>query len=510
MLSVPPTPLKGSTYSKTSHVVLPCKKLNDCSVACITRPGYFHRGHSMPSKRTRSGCWTCRDAGYKCDEGKPICGRCLRLNIDCKGYGLRLKWREYDAQAPKTTKPRTRRSSASSSAASTATDLPSPILVHTPPTTVTFFPGTPGIDNDLLRHWVLDVSPLLCVGASKGHNPFQTHLTAMAFQHEPLRHTLSYMAATHLAALSNQAIWTDLASKHQRAAISLLRRALCDPTELGSDATLATTLMMQVCARFTGDEEPTTNHLIGAKGMILSRGGPATTSSSCFRFLYDLFAYHDILFSITRGVQPYLKYDGLSSSDMGMLVGCTSDILQLVAEISCLHTWKKSASADTYSMPQAFLDSGLDLKRKLQLWTPSDANTESALSGEAYRHAAFIYLYRVLYNIGCPHPTTLMHVKLCLDSLRRIASTSSFAAAHVWPLFTAGCEAIAAEDRNFVRRRLEEMFERRKMPSLRRVLDAIEQVWVGKDAEARRGVHMMAGLDCIALIRSSGKVVEVV
>ncbi|KAL7917475.1 fungal-specific transcription factor domain-containing protein [Trichoderma austrokoningii] len=48
-------------------------------------------------KRCRSGCWTCREAGYKCDEAKPFCGRCVRLRIPCQGYGLRLRWRPHKA-----------------------------------------------------------------------------------------------------------------------------------------------------------------------------------------------------------------------------------------------------------------------------------------------------------------------------------------------------------------------------------------------------------------------------
>lgn len=40
------------------------------------------------------GCWTCRRRGYKCDEGKPFCHNCTRLNLQCEGYGIRLKWQD--------------------------------------------------------------------------------------------------------------------------------------------------------------------------------------------------------------------------------------------------------------------------------------------------------------------------------------------------------------------------------------------------------------------------------
>lgn len=41
-----------------------------------------------------TGCWTCRRRGYKCDEGKPFCHNCTRLNLQCEGYGIRLKWQD--------------------------------------------------------------------------------------------------------------------------------------------------------------------------------------------------------------------------------------------------------------------------------------------------------------------------------------------------------------------------------------------------------------------------------
>lgn len=44
--------------------------------------------------RLRTGCWTCRRRGYKCDEAKPHCKNCLRLSLNCEGYAIRLKWQD--------------------------------------------------------------------------------------------------------------------------------------------------------------------------------------------------------------------------------------------------------------------------------------------------------------------------------------------------------------------------------------------------------------------------------
>ncbi|EXA32109.1 hypothetical protein FOVG_16591 [Fusarium oxysporum f. sp. pisi HDV247] len=44
--------------------------------------------------RTRSGCLTCRRRHTKCDEAKPHCHTCSRLEIPCSGYGVTLAFRD--------------------------------------------------------------------------------------------------------------------------------------------------------------------------------------------------------------------------------------------------------------------------------------------------------------------------------------------------------------------------------------------------------------------------------
>ncbi|KAK6832897.1 hypothetical protein PG987_007591 [Apiospora arundinis] len=46
----------------------------------------------QPRTKQFTGCWTCRRRRVKCDEAKPSCERCNRLNVPCDGYGLRLTW----------------------------------------------------------------------------------------------------------------------------------------------------------------------------------------------------------------------------------------------------------------------------------------------------------------------------------------------------------------------------------------------------------------------------------
>ena len=54
--------------------------------------------------KTRTGCKTCKKRRVKCGEERPICARCLRLNLTCEGYEIPKPWlfepRSSSSQSP--------------------------------------------------------------------------------------------------------------------------------------------------------------------------------------------------------------------------------------------------------------------------------------------------------------------------------------------------------------------------------------------------------------------------
>lgn len=46
------------------------------------------------SKRTKSGCWTCRLRRKKCNEGGPPCDNCEARGVHCHGYGPKPQWKD--------------------------------------------------------------------------------------------------------------------------------------------------------------------------------------------------------------------------------------------------------------------------------------------------------------------------------------------------------------------------------------------------------------------------------
>jgi hypothetical protein len=334
------------------------------------------------------------------------------------------------------------------------------------------------------------------------------------------------MAANHLALVSGDRSLKFQGYRHQQDAIESLQRVIQAPTDTTMESALATVLMMQVSARLFGEEdaEPqVANHLIGAKAMVTKQGGlSAWSTSSTARFLLSLFAYHDILASVSRSAEPLLEHgeDFTAIEDTPATQGIAK-VLHLVARISRLQSLAKSqnSSIDKAELAAVLHALGMGIERDLRnLDISSSASNESdsvdsadiKLTAEAYRHAAFIYLYRVWHGFGAPNPITLLHVQQCLSCIQQIEVSSPLVSSHIWPLWTAGCEAIDTIQRKFVHDRFQAMYRSKMFPSLKRLVGDIEDVWTCKDTEnVVGGKDGMAKVDCIQVImRRRGREVD--
>jgi hypothetical protein len=325
-----------------------------------------------------------------------------------------------------------------------------------------------------------------------------------------LRSTVLSMAANHLALSSNDPSLRVQAYRHQQDAIHELQDIIQDPDQSATEPALATVLMMQVSARLFGDDDDASvaNHLAGAKAMIMRRGsGKTWPDSSSTRFLLSLFAYHDILSSVSRGSRPLADHENNFTAVEGEPeMENIAKVLLAVARISQLQHMikgrrKNPADAALSEEENAM---GRDIQQSLlalELPIGLGEVTDITCTAEAYRHAAFIYLYRTWLDIGAPNPISMDHVQRCLLYIQQVDVTSPLTSAHIWPLFTAGCEAIDITQRQFVRGRFEEMYTSKRFPSLRRVMRDIEDVWGAKDMEEQtKGQDGMAKVDCIQVI----------
>ncbi|KAI1369002.1 fungal-specific transcription factor domain-containing protein [Xylaria arbuscula] len=109
---------------------------------------------------------------------------------------------------------------------------------------------------------------------------------------------------------------------------------------------------------------------------------------------------------------------------------------------------------------------------------PEMARLQSILHNAlAYRHSAFVYLYRTIYGYSPKHKLVQEHSHTALHHCVETTAARGPMGALLWPLFAAACEAISAEDRELARKAFSEIEERQGMTNIEEAWGIIQEVW---------------------------------
>ncbi|KAK0639431.1 fungal-specific transcription factor domain-containing protein [Cercophora newfieldiana] len=95
----------------------------------------------------------------------------------------------------------------------------------------------------------------------------------------------------------------------------------------------------------------------------------------------------------------------------------------------------------------------------------------------AYRHSAFVYLYRTVYSYPRSHHAVQSNAH---EALVHCVATVAYAGpmgALLWPLFAAACEAVATEDRSLAERAFSAIRKRQGMMNIERAWEIVQEVW---------------------------------
>lgn len=111
--------------------------------------------------------------------------------------------------------------------------------------------------------------------------------------------------------------------------------------------------------------------------------------------------------------------------------------------------------------------------------TPSErARLQSILNNAlAYRHSAFVYLYRTIYGHPRGHPLVQHHTHISLTHCIGTASGGGPMSALLWPLFVAACEAVTTEDRDLARQSFMAIDRVQGMANIERGWCIVQEVW---------------------------------
>ncbi|GAW26479.1 putative fungal zn binuclear cluster domain-containing protein [Rosellinia necatrix] len=109
---------------------------------------------------------------------------------------------------------------------------------------------------------------------------------------------------------------------------------------------------------------------------------------------------------------------------------------------------------------------------------PEMARLQSILHNAlAYRHSAFVYLYRTIYGYSPKHKLVQQHSHTSLHHCVETTAARGPMSALLWPLFAAACEAISAEDRELAKKAFSEIEQRQGMTNIQEAWGIIQEVW---------------------------------
>lgn len=95
----------------------------------------------------------------------------------------------------------------------------------------------------------------------------------------------------------------------------------------------------------------------------------------------------------------------------------------------------------------------------------------------AYRHSAFVYLYRTIYGCSRSHPLVQRHAHISLNHCFGTVSSAGPMGALLWPLFVAACEATSLTDRDHARQAFVAIERRQGMTNIDRAWCIVQEVW---------------------------------
>lgn len=311
-----------------------------------------------------------------------------------------------------------------------------------------------------------------------------------------LLHLLLAYSASHRARLLNHREPTNRIARWVRDVFPSLRRALDDPTGQVSNTNLATAIMLaslQIISPNTFEVEVSwQNHLRTARSMLLARRGAGSVhrKDRVSYFLSRWFAYLDVLGSLSGGKndQPVFIGDywvdddvdeGGYSFQIDCLLGFTSRCISILAQVAELaricdseRINAEGVILDNWRPPNARIAQAEQLKLDLQESRTrrypgccphhhdgeedeeSWDSVEMEATNDAFHWAGLVHLNRRVLGKNSQDREVQTAVKEIVNALDRVRKGSTAEACLLFPMFTAGCDALEGDQRNNIMGRL--------------------------------------------------------
>ena len=356
----------------------------------------------------------------------------------------------------------------------------------------------------------------------------------MALQDSTLLHLLLAYSAKHRARLLHHSEPVNRIAEWMQDVLRALIDAVGKPAHEISDSNLATAIMLASLEIISPAPETDEikiswqKHLEVARKMMLARSESSLVSHAgeINHFLTRWFAYLDVLGSLSGSGQKPLFHgnyfrdvdeDSIQSYQIDCLMGFTSrcvSILARVAELAhqcdndrldaegnLIPSWKPSTQtveeaekikSDLHKARQHVQQGCHHRRNSTTDHTDPSYAVELVTTNDAFHWAGHIQLNRRVLAKPSNDPEVQFYVREIVAALTKIRPGGTAEACLLFPMFTAGCDAVTS-DREPIMKRLKSV-ESSGMFQVRQAISLVEKVWdTGRSWETFSGDMQFIG-----------------
>ncbi|KAL3474257.1 fungal-specific transcription factor domain-containing protein [Aspergillus californicus] len=487
------------------------------------------------ASRSRAGCLSCKRRKKKCDEVRPRCADCRRLNLPChwwsrslgSGSGSELEGQSQgvipdpSSSADTVTPSSDQVATPSSESGSAASDLAfrSDIETWSADMHVVAVPvaspggSNPYLHNDedrsLFNHYLHIVARALSRSndSDTAGNPFLTALVPMAAVSDTLTSVLLGLSGCHWRRVY-PGIWKRALARQGRALSQvnklLARRDGPYPYTLEACATVLLLCLTELC---DGTSRVWKWHLKAARTLLASTTNAELTPEGTF--CLSLFHYLDSMSTISRCKPPLLhEGQGTSIADLSIpnpdplpnststtmedaITGVVPALLNLLGMVNLLAS-QRSRRIDELS-DLGFRTAAAQVQMRLDSWRAAydaslatleeQVNKDANSATTAFEWAIRLRLHQIVNGYDPYHDDVEAALERILQAVLSIPYGSPVEGSLLFPLVIAGASSTVMERRMVVKERLMVMENTLGFGHIGRARELLETVWAGSQDE---------------------------
>ncbi|KAJ5098819.1 hypothetical protein N7532_005820 [Penicillium argentinense] len=486
--------------------------------------------------RSFTGCTRCKARRQKCDEKRPICGRCQTAGVQCK-YAMQLQWggrafsrSRFGACVDTGNMQRLEYSPGEFIYTTKSAQAGSDLALTQP---VDPFSSLSQDQKSLLHHFINDASQITACHSGMQQDICRM-IVPMALQTPSLLYATTALSAIHIQALHNQSESVKSAPDIARLmALSLehFRNELQHPSSKGSEALVATARTLCLAEIHSGAINPNSwrAHIEGARALMKASdasGEDSIRSANGFRRYLDRWYWSIVSLTALTGNGPPIGDISVfapsnaagqkeSPDYLDDYWGFTVDLAAVFRQIGAAAWRNHQAEKEGQGFVEGEIDSSVEheantLESSIRHLMDRGASSQPslypgvadglsadsiqhlALCNEAFQHSALIQIHKRLRKTPTTSASVQHSVQRILECTAQIGPSAGLSP---WvmlttPLFIAGCEA-CGEDRDTVRRLLSSLHDTIRVPNVLQSLKFLEQYWANKANEDEDWSHFL-------------------